>query len=99
MESLLTPVVSRLLSRFVKKAAGSDGSDLRASLQGGSVVLNNLELNLVSVLQKLPVGAQRAFAKKLTVAIPWTSLASQPIQVVHVSLTKSDKAVKNSLVK
>lgn len=85
MESLLTPLVGRLLSRFVKSAAGSDGSDLRASLQGGNVSLHNLELNLDSLLHKLPLAVERAFAMQLTVSIPWTRLNSQPIEVVLVS--------------
>ncbi len=82
MESLLTPLVGRLLSKFVKSAAGSDGADLRASLQGGNVTLHNLELNLDTLLHKLPVAVERAFAMQLTVSIPWTSLTSQPIQVL-----------------
>ncbi len=86
MESLLTPLVGRLLSRFVKIAAGSDGSDLRASLQGGNVSLHNLELNLDSLLHKLPVAVERAFAMQLTVSIPWTRLNSQPIEVFSRSL-------------
>ena len=85
MESLLTPLVGRLLSRFVKSAAGNDGSDLRTSLQGGNVSLHNLELNLDSFLHKLPVAVERAFAKQLTVSIPWTRLNSQPIEVVPLS--------------
>ena len=81
MERLLTPIVSRLLSRFVKSAAGRDGSNLRASLSGGKVVLHNLELNLTSLFEGLPVTVDRAFAMQLTINIPWTSLGSQPIQV------------------
>lgn len=81
MERLLTPIVSRLLSRFVKSAAGKDRSDLRASLSGGKVVLYNLELDLMSLFEGLPVLVERAFAKQLTVSIPWTSLGAQPIQV------------------
>ena len=47
MELLLTPVVNRILSKFVRKVGdGTSGSQLRASLSGGSVVLHNLELNL-----------------------------------------------------
>lgn len=92
MESLLTPVVGRLLSKFVKSAAGTDGSDLRASLQGGNVSLHNLELNLDTMLHKLPVAVERAFAMQLTVSIPWTSLTSQPIQVFQSFLTYSIRA-------
>ncbi len=87
MERLLTPIVSKLLSRFVKSAAGKDGSDLRASLSGGKVVLYNLELDLMSLFEGLPVAVDRAFAKRLTVSIPWTSLGSQPIQVYRTCLS------------
>ena len=80
MERLLTPLVVRLLSRFVK-GTGKTGSDVRASLSGGGVVLHNLELDLASLFEGLPVAVDRAFAERLTVAIPWTSLGSQPIQV------------------
>ena len=81
MERLLTPLVVRLLRRFVK-STGESGSDVRASLSGGGVVLHNLELDLASLFEGLPVAVDRAFAKRLTVAIPWTSLGSQPIQVL-----------------
>ena len=80
MERLLTPLVVRLLSRFVK-GAGKTGSDVRASLSGGGVVLHNLELDLTSLFEGVPVAVDRALASRLTVAIPWTSLGSQPIQV------------------
>lgn len=45
------------------------------------MVLHNLELNLDALLQGLPVAVERAFARQLTLVIPWTSLATQPIQV------------------
>lgn len=80
MEVLLTPVVNQLLKRFVKSAEGRSGSSLRVSLSGGSVVLHNLELNLDQALQNLPVTVERAFARELKIVIPWTSLATQPIQ-------------------
>ena len=81
MELLLTPVVSRLLRRFIKSADGQASSNLRVSLSRGSVVLQNLELDLDELLHKLPVRVERAFARQLRIVIPWTSLATQPIQV------------------
>ena len=94
MEAFLTPLVARLLSRFVRSASGRDGSDLRASLQGGGgLVLHNLELNLDAALAGLPVGVRRAYAQQLTVSIPWTSLASQPIQVPLSSQPHHGKAL------
>lgn len=82
MEVLLTPVVNRLLKRFVKSAEGRSGSSLRVSLSGGSVVLHNLELNLEPLLQNLPITVERAFARELKIRIPWASLATQPIQAM-----------------
>ena len=81
MEVLLTPVVNRILKRIIKSAEGRSGLNLRVSLSGGSVVLHNLELNLEPLLQNLPVNVERAFARELKIVIPWTSLATQPIQV------------------
>ncbi len=81
MEVLLTPVVNKILKRFIKSAEGRSGSSLRVSLSGDSVVLHNLELNLEPLLHNLPVTVERAFARQLKLVIPWTSLATQPIQV------------------
>lgn len=80
MEVLLTPVVNKLLKRFVKSAEGRSGSSLRVALSGGSVLLHNLELNLEPLLQNFPVTVERAFARQLKLVIPWTALATQPIQ-------------------
>ncbi|KAL0034546.1 hypothetical protein WJX79_007807 [Trebouxia sp. C0005] len=95
MEVLLTPVVNKLLKRFIKSAEGRSGSSLRVALSGDSVVLHNLELNLEPLLHNLPTTVERAFARQLKLVIPWTSLATQPIQVlldtVEVVLSLSDK--------
>ncbi|KAK9844032.1 hypothetical protein WJX81_002459 [Elliptochloris bilobata] len=87
MEHLLTPVVTRLLQRFIKSAAGERASDLRVSLSGGSLVLANLELNLESLLGRLPLQVERAYARQLRITVPWTALATQPIQVVLDTVT------------
>ena len=70
----------RLLQRFIKSAAGERASDLRVSLSGGSLVLANLELNLDALLRRLPLRVERAYARQLRVTVPWTALATQPIQ-------------------
>lgn len=70
----------RLLQRFIKSAAGERASDLRVSLSGGSLVLANLELNLDALLGRLPLRVERAYARQLRVTVPWTALATQPIQ-------------------
>lgn len=82
MERLLTPLVTRLLQSYVKSAQGRSGSELRVVLSGGSVVLHSLELNLDPLLHKFPfLKLHRAYAKRLQLVIPWTALATQPIQV------------------
>ena len=75
-------LVNRLLARFVVSAEGESGSALRVSLSsGGSVVLHRLELNLDPLLGRLPVRVKRAYAGQLQISVPWTALATQPIQV------------------
>ncbi len=70
----------RLLQRFIKSAAGERASDLRVSLSGGSLLLTNLELNLDALVGRLPLRVERAYARQLRVTVPWTALATQPIQ-------------------
>lgn len=82
MELLLGSLVYRLLARFVVSAGGESGSTLRVSLSaGGTVVLKSLELNLDPLLGRLPLRVKRAYAQQLQISIPWTALATQPIQV------------------
>ena len=82
MDVLLTPVVNRFLRRFIKTAAGEEASQLRVSLSRGSVALHHLELNLDELTARLPVSVKRAFARQLTISVPWTSFTSQPLQVL-----------------
>ena len=58
MEVLLTPVVNKILKRFIKSAEGRSGSSLRVSLSGDSVVLHNLELSVFAVLADRSVVGQ-----------------------------------------
>eukprot|EP00976_Prorocentrum_cordatum_P086706 1186608-Prorocentrum_minimum.AAC.6 len=46
MERLLTPVVSRIIRRFIKVVDGEDVSTFKVGFSGGKVVLKNLELRL-----------------------------------------------------
>jgi hypothetical protein len=50
------------------------------SLSGGSLLLTNLELNLDALVGRLPLRVERAYARQLRVTVPWTALATQPIQ-------------------
>lgn len=80
MEFLLTPIVNRLLQRYIKSVDGESSSNLRVSLSGGSVILSDLELNIDPLLQHLPIRENvrvvRAYGKTLSI-----NLATSPIQV------------------
>lgn len=79
--AVLTPLVTRLLRSFIRSSEGSDASSLKVSFSSrGTLLLQHLELNLDSLVPGLNV--RRARAGALEITIPWTSLASQPIQVV-----------------
>eukprot|EP00958_Prasinococcus_capsulatus_P010152 scaffold990_cov393-Prasinococcus_capsulatus_cf.AAC.52 len=80
-QTILTPVFTTLLKRFVKTDAEQMQS-LSVSLTGGSsVVLRNLELNLTELVKRFPISIDRAFVQELSVRIPWTSLGSEPVEV------------------
>lgn len=81
MERLLTSIVNKWLRRFIKRA-GDAGNDVRVSLSGGKASLHNLELDLSSLLQNLPITVSRAFAREFTISVPWTALSTQPIEVL-----------------
>jgi hypothetical protein len=82
---ILTPLVQSALQRFVKSSEEGVAGVLKASVSGGGgVTLHNLELNLDSLLGGAAPGlrVKRAFAKQLSIAIPWRALTTQPISVV-----------------
>ena len=82
MERLLTPVVTRLLERFVKRSQEEDFGKFKVALSGaGGFSLHNLELDLGSVLPAGLVESRRAFARSLQIKVPWTALNTQPIEV------------------
>jgi hypothetical protein len=61
------------------------GRLLQVSFSRGNVLtLHNLELNLAPLLGGAAalVHVRRAFARRLSITIPWTALTTQPIQVV-----------------
>jgi hypothetical protein len=80
----------RLLQRFIKSAAGERASDLRVSLSGGSLLLTNPELNLDALVGRLPLRVERAYARQVRVTVPWTALATQPIQARGSAWTRSE---------
>jgi hypothetical protein len=82
MEALITFALNSFLKKFIKRASGELGSSLSVSLSQGSVILRNLELNLGPLLEKLPLGCNRAFAKELTISMTWPTMSSPSIQVI-----------------
>ena len=93
---MLSSVVQRLLSKFIRRADDGDSSSassLRASLnwQKGGVVLRNLELNLDSLLADSPFIVSRAYAMRLQLDVPWTNLWGAPIQVCAKSRESSSR--------
>ena len=82
MERLLTPVVTRLLERFVKRSQEGDFGKFKVALSGaGGFSLHNLELDLGSVLPAELVESRRAFARSLQIKVPWTALNTPPISI------------------
>ena len=90
METVLTAVATRLLKKFVKRTDGQ-GEDLRVRLTNGAVVLHNLELNLAALglggesttttSSSGRIAVRRAFAKELSLTIPWTALSTGEVEV------------------
>ena len=83
MDLLLTPLLNRVLRKFIRSSSEGAGSELRVSLSSrGTITLHNLELCLDSVLEGVGfLSVTRAFARQLQVTVPWTGLTTQPIQV------------------
>jgi len=82
MERFLTPLVTRLLERFVKRSQEGDASKFKVALSGaGGFSLHNLELDLGSILPAELIQSRRAFARFLQIKVPWTALNTQPIEV------------------
>jgi len=59
---------------------GGRARERPARVAGGSILLTNLELNLDALVGRLPLRVERAYARQLRVNVPWTALATQPIQ-------------------
>ncbi|KAL4522616.1 hypothetical protein Ndes2526A_g01019 [Nannochloris sp. 'desiccata'] len=98
MERLLTPLVTRLLERFVKRSQEGDAGKFKVALSGsGGFSLHNLELDLGSVLPADLLESRRAFARSLQIKVPWTALNTQPIEVIFdtVEIVLGDSTQQN----
>lgn len=77
-ELLLNALVS-VLGDYVE---GITKENLKVGVWSGKIELKNLQLNHQGIEKlKLPVSVINGFINTLTVSIPWTSLASQPVKI------------------
>jgi vacuolar protein sorting-associated protein 13A/C len=90
-ELLLNALVG-VLGDYVE---GITQENLKVGVWSGKIELKNLQLNRYGIEKlKLPVSILNGYVKTLTVSIPWTSLASQPVKIfidgVHLLLGPLD---------
>ncbi len=79
-EKYLTPLLMSYVDKYIKNIRPDD---LNLSLWGGDVVLKNLELRLDVLEQEavFPVTFLSGRIHELIIHIPWSALASAPVQV------------------
>jgi hypothetical protein len=79
-ERFLTDVILKFAKKYINNI---NASELKLSLWGGAVTLNNIDLR-VDVLQEeldTPFIFERIFIQELKVNIPWASLGYQPANI------------------
>ena len=79
-ERFLTDIILKFAKKYIKNI---NASELKLSLWGGAVTLNNIDLR-VDVLQEeldTPFIFERIFIQELKVNIPWASLGYQPANI------------------
>ncbi|XP_037025669.1 vacuolar protein sorting-associated protein 13B isoform X2 [Bradysia coprophila] len=80
IESYITPIILSHIDKYVKDFRPRDA---QVSLWGGEVVFQNLDVRL-DVLEEelqLPFNFVSGHIHELTVKVPWTKIASEPIQI------------------
>ncbi|KAJ6640172.1 Vacuolar protein sorting-associated protein 13B [Pseudolycoriella hygida] len=80
IESYITPIILSHIDKYVKDFRPQDA---QVSLWGGEVVFQNLDVRL-DVLEEelqLPFNFVSGHIHELTVKVPWTKIASEPIQI------------------
>lgn len=92
-ETLLEKI---LLSKLGKFIIGLDRENLKVAVWQGDITLNNVQLNPDSLLRfQLPFLLSFGIISELTIKIPWTRLASAPIEIkldgLYVLLTPQEK--------
>eukprot|EP01083_Nonionella_stella_P243398 848157_1 len=87
---MLQSAFSQIILKCAKQYIKGIEADLKLSLWGGDVVLNNLDLRL-DVLSKTlkldyPYHVSRGFIERLQIHIPWTALTTKPVEITLDSL-------------
>lgn len=74
-ESIIVELVNKYLGDFVENF---DKSQLKVSLWGGDVVLNNLFIKSIALDDSVPIQVLHGNIGQLTLKIPWKSLYTEP---------------------
>ena len=80
LESYISPFLLGYVDKYIKNLKPED---LRLSLWGGDLVLNNLELRL-DALEKdlnLPLSFVSGFIHELCIHVPWTRIGYEPVEI------------------
>ncbi|XP_065177924.1 uncharacterized protein LOC135808631 [Sycon ciliatum] len=80
LEGYITPLLTSYLQKYVKNIKPSD---LKLSIWGGDVVLNNLELrlNVLEELVPIPIRFVSGRIRELKIHVPWTALSYEAVVV------------------
>lgn len=87
IESYITPIILSHIDKYVQDFRAKDA---QVSLWGGEVAFQNLDLRL-DVLEEelqLPFSFVSGHIHELTIRVPWTKIASEPIQITINTIGK-----------
>ncbi|XP_063958387.1 intermembrane lipid transfer protein VPS13B-like [Lytechinus pictus] len=80
LESYISPFLLGYVDKYIKNLKPED---LRLSLWGGDLVLNNLELRLDALERdlNLPLSFVSGFIHELRIHVPWTRIGYEPVEI------------------
>lgn len=80
LESYISPFLLGYVDKYIKNIKPED---LRLSLWGGDLVLNNLELRLDALERdlNLPLSFVSGFIHELRIHVPWTRIGYEPVEI------------------
>ncbi|XP_050295994.1 intermembrane lipid transfer protein VPS13B [Anthonomus grandis grandis] len=102
LESYITPIILSYVNRYINNFKPEDS---QVSLWGGDATFHNLELNLEVLEQELqlPFSFISGSIRELTIHVPWTKIASEPIRItintIECILNLKGKGVRPSTPK